>query len=630
MRLLALALTFIAIVSAEVEVCAGPPVYEPCEIWFEMTDAEALKHPNPYVSVELRAEFRSPKGGRTKVIPGFWDGGKRFGVRFAPDFEGRWDFRFLSNLDSVNKTVHSFSAGPARSPGFINVFNTRYFKYDQPETPHFWMGDTCYSFATIPRETFEALVDKRIEQKFTHLRGLVLGWDETAKKVLADPDRPDVAHFQEVDRRVDYMTQRGLVYDLIMGGDRNQLVELLPKRRQRERYVKYLVARYAGFNITWQGVQEFEEYPEGRKLLRDIGGYLEKYDPYKHPRSTHAVTSSGPLAADGWSDYIVQRSSDEALAAVEFELYARPIVNAEPGYEDSGAGATHPHHVDSDEMRRRVWRAAVRGQWVTFGNTGTYGGRGHKVDLSYLDSAGAGYMTHLADFFLQTRYFELLPYYRVEGGIATALQRLPFRAEKPQGVEYIVYVEKPGPIELIVPKAKYDVSWFNPIDGTWFEEKGKKKFKGDRFQSPGPPDPTHDWVLYVRREGKKQGITRSYKLESRLTKVKRVEQADTARPYQIQFPDATELVAGQEYEFNATLTKSTRAAKKTLFVWMGEVSDSGSGSAPRVLGTKQFGKFLIPADLTDIYPATLQVRLYGVDGLGVVYEAFKSYRLVKE
>ena len=94
-------------------------------------------------------------------------------------------------------------------------------------------------------------------------------------------------------------------------------------------------------------------------------------------------------------------------------------------------------------------------------------------------------MTHLYEFFEQTRYWDLLPYFRVEGGPALSLEVYPYRSDTPRGVEYIVYVEKPVPIELLVPKGKYDVSWFNPLDGSWLDQ--KKKFKGERFRPQGHP-----------------------------------------------------------------------------------------------------------------------------------------------
>jgi hypothetical protein len=625
MRLLATigAILVLGLPARAIEVCQPTPVYEPCEISLEMSEQEAAKHTNPYMTVELRAEFRSPKGGTTKVMPGFWDGGRAFKLRFAPDFEGRWDFRLISNLPSVDKKIASFEATPARSPGFIQVFNTRYFKHQQENTPHYWLGDTCYTFATIPLAVFRQIIDKRAEQKFNHLRGLVLGPEEQARKVLADPESPLLEHFQEVDRRVVYMNQKGILYDLVMGGDENELAELLPKRQQRERYARYLVARYGSYNITWQGVQEFEEYEDGRGFLKEIYSHIQKWDPYQHPRSTHAVTTSSPLMGDGWMSYIVQQSSDANLAAVDYEITGAPFVNAEFAYEDSGAGKSHAHHVDSDEFRHRMWRAAIHGQYITYGNTGTYGGSKFAVDPRFLDAPGVGYVQHLHDFFQQTRYFDLQPYYRVEGGEALGLQVVPYDEEKPMGVEYIVYVEKPGPVELLIPKHKYDVSWFNPLDGTWIDQ--KEKFNGERFRSSGPPDASHDWVLYVRREGKKENFNKSFYLESRLARMKKIETAQADLPFAIQLPDVEELVAGQEFEFNATLTKDTRVAKKMYWLWTAEVAGSGVGA--RVLGSSQFGRFKIPKRLTQHYPATIQVRLLGVDGAGTVFEAFRPYRL---
>ena len=610
----------------EVSICQSTPVYEPCELSFDLTDAEAQQHSNPYETVELRAEFRSPDGGKTMVMPGFWDGGRTFRLRFSPDFLGRWDLRILSNLPSVNRKILSFQATEPTRPGFVHVFNTRYFRYSKPNTAHFWMGDTCYRLAMIPWETFTAYVDKRAEQKFNHMRGLALGWEEMAKATLANPDQPKVEHFRELDRRVAYLNSKGMTYDVLFAGDQNELVELLPERRQRERYVRYLVARLAAYNVVWQGVQEFEEYPDGRKILKELYDVVRKNDPYDHPRSTHTVGTSSPLIEDGWMTYIVQQNSAPSLSSIDYEMNTMPVVNAEFAYEDSGAGASHPHHVSSDEFRKRLWDVMARGHYTTFGNTGTYGGRKFEVDLKYADSPAAGYMTHFYDFMTQTRWFDLQPYYKVEGGVAISLDYLPYWAEERKGVEFIVYMAEPKPLELLVPKDGYDLSWVNPIDGTWIDE--KKKFKGDRFTVPGPPDATHDWVLYLRKEGKKESWNKSFFLEARGVKPKDVETATSEVPFEIQLPDLEALKVGESYDFNATLTKATRSAKQMLWLWTAEVA--GAGKTRRVLGAEQFGKFQIPVNLADIYPATLSVRLLGLDGAGRLYESFKAYRLERE
>src|SRR5258708_15457321 len=73
------------------------PLYSPCDIVFELNDAEAGAHPNPYVTVDLRAEFRSPRH-RTYLMPAFWDGGRRMVIRFSPTEAGDCDYRVSGHL----------------------------------------------------------------------------------------------------------------------------------------------------------------------------------------------------------------------------------------------------------------------------------------------------------------------------------------------------------------------------------------------------------------------------------------------------------------------------------------------------------------------------------------------------
>src|SRR5262245_36193753 len=56
--------------------CPATPTYSACDIAFDLNDTEAAAHANPYLTVELHAEFRSPRH-RTFLLPAFWDGGRR-------------------------------------------------------------------------------------------------------------------------------------------------------------------------------------------------------------------------------------------------------------------------------------------------------------------------------------------------------------------------------------------------------------------------------------------------------------------------------------------------------------------------------------------------------------------------
>src|SRR5207249_2772848 len=80
--------------------CDSIAAYSPCELTFELPAAELKTHSNPYRTVELQAEFRSPRF-RTYLMPGFWDGGQKLVIRFTPTEPGQWTYRLTSNLANV-------------------------------------------------------------------------------------------------------------------------------------------------------------------------------------------------------------------------------------------------------------------------------------------------------------------------------------------------------------------------------------------------------------------------------------------------------------------------------------------------------------------------------------------------
>ncbi len=596
-------------------VCAQPVSFQPCDMVFELTEPEAANHPNPYLSVELYAEVRSPRF-RTYRMYGFWDGGRRFVIRFAPTEPGDWDLRVTSNVPSFDGKVGRVTAAAAAEDeaGFLRTDNVHHWSHTGIRKPHLWMGDTCYRLAWIDDAVFEQIAAKRAEQKFNHMRALVMSNDEGLRKAYHDPDFPNPEHFQQLERRVRRLNDLGIFVDLILAGDQNHLAEVFPTWQQRERYIRYVVSRFGAMKITWQLAQEFEEYKRPRDLFKEVGSALQKADPYNHPRTVHTVASSAPLLADGWMSYITYQSSDVALGAVERQIYRAPFVNAEFGYEDSGAGKSHPHHVDPDEFRKRLWRAAMNGNYPTFGNTGTYGGRKFEIDSKYVDSPGAKAMTAWYDFFEDTRFWELQPFFEVDGGRGLALG----------GVEYIIYVENPGTVDVITEKKKYDVYWMRPSTGEIIEV--KKGFKGDRF-SGQPPDNDSDWVLHLSRDGRKRSMLKSWRFESRRVLMQEIEQNPARVPYEVVEPAGDVLKADEPLRFAAKVTRETRATGGMLFLWTVEATTASQGY--RVLGSSPEGTFTIPSGVAAELPAVINLRLYGLNLNGKLYALDRVMRLTK-
>jgi hypothetical protein len=539
---------------------------------------------------------------RTVSVPGFWDGGRRMVLRVAPTEAGQWEYRISSNLPELEAREGAFSAVATDSPGFVKKANVHHWAYTERLLPHLWMGSTELRFAFLDDTAFRTVADARAQQKFTHFRGLVMG--QGLDPVFTAPGAPNLAYFQKLDQRVRYLNERHMTVDLILAGGPGYLYRQFPSPEDRRRFVRYVVGRYTAMNVTWQAVDRFEEYNDARALLKEIGTALKELDGYQHPRSTGAAITSAPLLDDGWEDFASYGPADDAVGAIEHQLYGVPGVSVECAREDSGAGKFQPEDVDPAGFRHRMWNSTMNGQYPTYTNTG--------AGAQFANSPGAKAMTVWYDVMAATRHWELEPYFDVDGGRALALE----------GVEYLVYVEKPGPVELDVEHHSYEVIWVDPADGTTIK---KKNYSGEHFTSE-PPDRTHDWVLHVVREGTLAGMARSYKFESQDVVLQDVESKPEKVVFELDQPQGA-LSASKPVAYAAKLKKETRGTRSVMWLWIGDVFADQQGY--RVLATAQQGSMQIPASLATQYPATMLMRIYAMNALGKVYLVSKGFDLTQ-
>ena len=553
--------------------CEGTPAYSPCELAFDLPAADLAAHPNPYVTAQLRAEFRSPHF-KTYLMPAFWDGGRRLIIRFTPTEAGQWTYRTTSNIAAFDAKESAFNAITSSSPGYINAANLHHWATDDKK-PHLWMGYIADRFPFSNQAEFEQQLGDAAQNKFTHFRGSILGGPADRARVYLGPDKPNPAYFEELDRRILAIHKRGLTIDLMLASTPDYLTSLFPDWQARERFISYIVARYAPFNITWQGLEEFEDYKNGRGLLKELGLNLKKLDPYQHPRSSNAKVTSSPLLPDGWMNFVIEATTNDVVGSVEHQFYQVPFV-----------GVTDAQHL---------WNTTMDGEYPEF--------RGD----------GAAMCRYWFEFMADTRHWELEPYFDVDGARAVALE----------DVEYVSYIEHPGPpVELSVEKHSYDVSWFNPATGESLEQ---KKYKGEHFTGEAP-DKSHPWVLLVAREGRKESMLRSYKFDSReVPLVQEIETNPQKVPYSIVEPAGNTFDAGKPVKFSAKLTRETRATRSMMFLWIGEVAADGQGF--RVLGTGSPGSFTIPPSIALNFPAVLSIHLTALNANGKAYSADRVVQL---
>jgi len=540
MGLLRFAILLAVPVWAQLPTCSVP-AWSACDLTFDLEAGENSG------AVELRGEFRSAK--RTLLIRAFKDGDRRYVLRFAPTEPGEWAYRLTSSVKRLDGQLGKATATNADSPGFVKVANVHHFANEGTGKQHLWMAKAIEDFASMPRAAFDGAVAQKIAEKFTHLR------------VTIEKD----ADLREAAERIRAINARGVVADVVLG-------VIPPDRQERERYIADIAARFSALNITWMGAPAFERIANGKAMVKDAGTLLAKLDPYNHPRTSMAETTSSPLLGDQWVNFLSYGTSDPNVGAVEHQFFALPAVNT------------------GIQSERDLWNATMNGQYP---------------------ASGAGkYMTVWFDFMSGNRYWELEPYFDVDGGRAVALE----------DVEYIVYVEKPGPIELTVEDHGYDVSWINPATGERTKAKG---YKGKHFTGE-PPDKSHDWVLQVSREGHKEGMLKSWKFESRRVPIQEIETNSKNIPFEVERPDGDVSMALQP-RYSLKIARPTRATRELLAEWTAEVVLDGEGY--RVAGTGREGMLHIPKEIVHKLPGTLSVRVSILNANGKAYAIDKVYRL---
>ncbi|HEY4359656.1 MAG TPA: DUF5060 domain-containing protein [Bryobacteraceae bacterium] len=383
-------------------------------------------------------------------------------------------------------------------------------------------------------------------------------------RVTLEPD----ADLREAADRIRALNSRGLTADLVLAA----IPEDAPARRK---YIQAIASRLAPFNVTWMGVPAMEKLPHARALLKDAGQLLKQFDPYNHPRTSMADVTSGPLSSDQWTTFRSYGTSDPNVGAIEQQLYATPAVNT--GIRSS----------------RDLWNATMNGQ--------------------YPASGSGPYMTAWFDFMSANRHWELEPYFDLDGGRALALD----------GIEYIVYIEKPGPVEVTVEDHGYNVVWINPATG---ERTRAKDYKGTHFTGT-PPDNKHDWVLQISRESEKQRMLKSYKFTSRdePIRLQTVEVNPEKTPFEVATPEEGALPAGP-VPASIKVTRNSRATRTLLVEWTAEVTADGEGY--RVAGVGNPGTLNVPRSLAHTLPASVLLHVYVLNALGKVYELDRVNRLV--
>ena len=112
-------------------------------------------------------------------------------------------------------------------------------------------------------------------------------------------------------------------------------------------------------------------FPTAMRWCREVGAYLQKHDPWQHPRSTgHARRVPFYFGGEDWATYVhIEHAHD--LGAAEYGKYhafAKPVFLGEDRYEQDHGTRLDPTHM-------AYWQRRLFWSWLLAGGSAQYYGR---------------------------------------------------------------------------------------------------------------------------------------------------------------------------------------------------------------------------------------------------------------
>jgi hypothetical protein len=531
-----------------------------CKTWevFEINLTSAKGSDNPYVEF-LRegkktfvvAKFTGISGEanlKTYEVPGFWDGGNAWMIRFAPPCSGSWLYETVSEDKGLDKrkgrievtdwTAEEKSENPLRH-GLISVNRTgprpgRYFTYTDG-TPCLWIADTWWDWTNrnIKFESFKNLADTRSVQGFNigQLFFAGNGWGQESS--LLDPtfQHPDIDQIHQVEKMIAYANSKGITMWIHAWWSRENINTDIGAENMR-RWWRYTVHRLQAYNVIWVLAGEYNMNNYGGfplEFWNNLGKLIKSEDPYDRITGVHPTppmweggaeapqwSTAEAIHTQPWLDYNQSQCGhakwcNELIPEIIKRAYdmqpAKPVVVTEPWYEFIEG---NPAAMD---IRFAAWTAFLSG---AAGHS--YGGG--QVWCAHLPERPV----RMADWPMDTSFATntlLYPGAVSIGSMARILRNLSWWELSPHpelvlenpsrycaaipDKEYLIYLQYGGSVKLDLSNcpgsSAFVYEWIDLVNNKVFPE---VVFQGGRIVEIKCPEdfPANvhyrDWVLHVR------------------------------------------------------------------------------------------------------------------------------------
>jgi hypothetical protein len=279
---------------------------------FERAFTSQAAYDNPLQDVRVTVTFRSPSGEEI-TLPGFWDGGSTWRVRFAPGETGTWHYTTICsnhNDSGLDGQAGAFECQPPSGPtqfnqhGRVQLSENRRHLVHADGTPFFWLADTCWNGPLRSTDSeWETYLTTRAGQKFTAVQWVATQWIaapdgdvlgqcafEGHEKIQINP-----TFFQRLDHKLDAINRAGLLGVPVLlwaaNWGKSSVMNVNPGLslpvEQATLLAEYMVARWDAYDVVWilpgDGDYRGEKAQRWKQIGRSVFGSRPHAPVSLHP-----------------------------------------------------------------------------------------------------------------------------------------------------------------------------------------------------------------------------------------------------------------------------------------------------------------------------------------------------------
>lgn len=487
---------------------------------FEQKFTSSIEYTNPPQQTEMRVVFTSPSG-QSRSTFGFWDGGRDWKVRFAPDEVGHWYFSTTCS-DRNNAGLHrqegSFYCLPSarrtrfeqHGPITVAADGTHFVHSDS--TPFFWLADASWNGPLqSAKEEWADYLAERAAQGFTAIEWAATQWpgsptgDRFGTAAFSGDNKIKIhpEFFNRLDEKIVAINRAGLLSVPVLlwvGTNAQTSPGFALQEDQAILLARYMVARWGAYAKAWILAGEGDFVGAKAERWKRIGRAV--FGPAPHaPVTLYSAERQWLLddfGAEPWFDFVgyqagrgtsdsdLQWLSSGPLAKDWSRTPARPFVNL-------GTPLDVRVRVGSAAAKTAALSARRMVYWSLLGAPASgYARDGMAVGID-LDSVG-----HLPELIGSIDFWKLRPAPEMlapQPGMQTP-SRFIAASRSADGNLAVVYLGEERAVRLLQRSLppNFTASWFNPRTGEVSSVLASVSNPTIQFATPDEGD----WVLVLK------------------------------------------------------------------------------------------------------------------------------------